>query len=114
MKDGSAEPRNSDLTFGVVTFIPHFIAGPHSLLQCFCMTTQQKVEALIRAAAELPAEAQAELLQSLVEMHAEHVGIYHVDDEERAALARSAEDVRLGRFASDESVEAMFGRHRGA
>ena len=78
------------------------------------MTTQEKVESLIRQAAELPEDAQAELLQSLVEMHAEHLGIYHVDDEERVALERSAEDVRLGRFASDGSVEAMFARHRGA
>ena len=78
------------------------------------MTTQEKVESLIRQAAELPEEAQAELLQSLVEMHAEHLGIYHVDDEERVALERSAEDVRLGRFASDGSVEAMFARYRRA
>jgi hypothetical protein len=78
------------------------------------MTIRQKVESLIRQAAELPAEAQAELVESLVEMRAEHLGIYNVDDEERAALARSADDVRLGRFASDESVNAMFARYRGA
>jgi hypothetical protein len=78
------------------------------------MTAQEKVEALIRQAAELPEDAQAELVESLVEMRAEHLGIYHVDDDEREALARSAEDIRLGRFASDESVKAMFARYRGA
>jgi hypothetical protein len=56
------------------------------------MTTQAKVEALIRQAAELPDEAQAELVRSLVEMRMQHLGIYHLDDDERAALARSGDD----------------------
>lgn len=66
---------------------------------------------LIRQAAELPDEAQAELVQSLVEMRSQHLGIYHLDDEERAALARSGEDMRLGRFASDKEVEETFARY---
>jgi putative ABC transport system ATP-binding protein len=33
-------------------------------------------------------------------------------EEDEAALARSAEDVRIGRFASDESVKAIFERYR--
>ena len=78
------------------------------------MTTQQKVESLIREVSELPDEAQEEIVQSLVEIRAEHLGIYHVDDDERAALARSAEDVRLGRFASDDEIERMFARYRRA
>jgi hypothetical protein len=78
------------------------------------MTTQQKVESLIREVSELPDDAQEELVQSLVEIRAEHLGIYHVDDDERAALARSAEDVRLGRFASDDEIERMFARYRRA
>jgi hypothetical protein len=75
------------------------------------MTTQAKVESLIRQAAELPEEAQAELMQSLVEMRAQHLGIYRLDDDDRAALARSGEDVRLGRFASDEEIEETFARY---
>jgi hypothetical protein len=78
------------------------------------MTTQQKVEALIRQAAELPEEAQAELVQSLVEMRSQQFGIYEVDDDERAALARSGEDVRHGRFASDADVDETFARYRRA
>ena len=75
------------------------------------MTTQQKVEDLYRQAVELPEEAQAELVRSLVEMRSQHLGIYHLDDGERAALARSAEDVRLGRFASDDQVAEMYSQH---
>ena len=75
------------------------------------MTTQEKVEALIRETAELPEEAQAEVVQSLVEMRSQHLGIYHLDDDEREALARSAEDEGLGRFASSEEIDQTFGRH---
>lgn len=75
------------------------------------MTTQQKVESLIEQAAELPDEAQVELVQSLVEMRSQHLGIYHLDEDERAALARSADDERLGRFASDEEIDQLFARY---
>jgi len=78
------------------------------------MTTRETVEALIEQVSELPADAQAEFLNSLLEMRAEQAGIYHLDDEEREALARSAEDVRHGRFASDAKVEETFARYRGA
>jgi len=75
------------------------------------MTTQQKVDTLIREAAELPEEAQAELLHTLVDMRAQHLGIYTLDDEEQAALARSAADDRQGRYASDTDIEQMFARY---
>ena len=78
------------------------------------MTTQQKVESLIKEVSELPEDAQEELVQSLVEMRAEHLGVYNVDDDERAALSRSAEDVRFGRFASDDEIERIFARYRRA
>ena len=75
------------------------------------MTTQEKIESLIRQTAELPEEAQAEVVQSLVEMRSQHLGIYNLDDDEREALARSAEDERLGRFASNDEIDRMFGRY---
>jgi hypothetical protein len=78
------------------------------------MTTQSKVESLIRQAVELPDEAQAELVQSLVEIRSQHLGIHHLDDDERTALARSADDMRLGRFASDQETEQTFGRYSRA
>ena len=83
----------------------------HSLVQFVRMTTQDKIEALLQQAAELPDEAQAELVQSLVEMRAQHLGIYHLDDEERAALVQSAEDIRLGRFATDHEIERIFAKY---
>jgi len=78
------------------------------------MTTRERVEALIEQVSELPDDAQAEFVDSLLDMRAEQLGIYHLDDDEREALARSAEDVRHGRFASDAQVEETFARYRGA
>jgi hypothetical protein len=75
------------------------------------MTTQERVESLIQQTAELPEEAQVEVVQSLIEMRVQVTGIYQLDDDEREALARSAEDVRLGRFASDEEINQMFSRY---
>ena len=75
------------------------------------MTTREKVESLIRQTAELPEEAQAEVVESLVEMRSRQMGVYHLDESERAALAESAEEERLGRFASDDEIEVMFSRY---
>ena len=75
------------------------------------MTTREKIESLIQQTAELPEEAQAELFQTLAEMRGQYFGIYHLDDDERAALAKSAEDERLGRFVSEEEIDAMVRRY---
>jgi len=39
-------------------------------------------------------------------------GLHDLSPEDRAALERSGEDVRLGRFASEEQVREVFGRYR--
>jgi hypothetical protein len=75
------------------------------------MTTREKVESLFEQVVELPDEAQAELVESLLEMRAQQLGIYHLDDDDRASLALSAEDMRLGRFASDAEIEGMYARY---
>jgi hypothetical protein len=75
------------------------------------MSTQEKIEALFQEVVALPDEAQAELVQSLVQFRTQPHGIYHFDHDEREALARSAEDVRLGRFASDAEIEETFSRY---
>jgi hypothetical protein len=75
------------------------------------MTTREKVELLLQQVVDLPDEAQAEFVEFLLEMRAQDLGIYHLDDDDRASLARSAEDVRLGRFASEAEVEEMYARY---
>lgn len=77
------------------------------------MTTEQKVRSLIRQVAALPSDAQSEVIQSLIDIHGERLDLYQVDDDERAALARSADDMRLERFASKAAVKQTFARSRG-
>ena len=76
--------------------------------------TKDQFRALVERAADWPEEAQTELLQSMVQIEAKYGGVYHIDDDERAALERSAEDIRKGRFATDDAVEAVFSRFRNA
>jgi hypothetical protein len=60
-----------------------------------------------------PKEARDELVRSMTEIEIRYSKVYQVNDEERAALSRSAEDVRKNRFATDQDVETVFGRfHR--
>ncbi len=61
-----------------------------------------------------PREAQDELVRSMTEIEARYGGVYHVSDDERAALERSAEDVYQNRIATDPEVEAVLGRYRRA
>lgn len=76
--------------------------------------TKDEIAALMERAAEWPAEAQAELVHSMLQIETKYQGVYHLDADERAALARSAEDVRQGRFASDQEVQEVFARFRRA
>jgi hypothetical protein len=61
-----------------------------------------------------PKEAQDELVRSMVEIEHRYRERYHVDDDELAALERSADDVRNGRFATDDDLEAAFTRYHRA
>jgi hypothetical protein len=60
-----------------------------------------------------PKEAQDEFLRSMAEIETRYSKIYQVTDEDRAALDRSAADIRKNRFATDEEADAVFARfHR--
>jgi hypothetical protein len=48
------------------------------------MASKDQLQILIRRIAALPEDAQAELLRFLVEMRGGHLGIYELDDDERA------------------------------
>lgn len=61
-----------------------------------------------------PKDAQEDLVRSMSEIEARYTKVYHLDDEEREALKRSADDVQHGRFASDEEVDATFDRYHRA
>jgi predicted nucleic acid-binding Zn-ribbon protein len=75
--------------------------------------TAKSLKQLLERISEWPNEAQEELRRSVTEIETRYSKVYHVNEDEREALNRSAEDVRKGRFASDEEVESVFDRfHR--
>jgi hypothetical protein len=73
-----------------------------------------KLKDLIERAEHWPEVAQEEAIASLQSIEDELVGLYELSPEDRAALERSGEDVRLGRFASAEQVLGVLERYHQA
>ena len=46
------------------------------------MASEQQIQQLVDQIFALPDEAQDEVVQSLLESRAEHLGVYHLDDDE--------------------------------
>jgi predicted transcriptional regulator len=59
-----------------------------------------------------PEEAHEELLQSLAEIEKKHLGVYRLNEAERAAVRRGLREMREGKIASDEETAAVFARYR--
>ncbi|MGM4894114.1 hypothetical protein [Tardiphaga sp. 709] len=74
--------------------------------------TRQDIELILEQVATWPEEAQEEFLTSFNEIEAKHVGVYQLDDEERAAVLRGLAEMRAGQLASEEEVAALFNRFR--
>ena len=67
---------------------------------------------LMERAAEWPEIAQAELVESMLDIEARHGGVYKLDAEERAAIKRDLKDLRDGKLANDAEIAAVFDRYR--
>jgi hypothetical protein len=74
--------------------------------------TKQDLDILLERVATWPAEAQDELLRSLAEIEKRHLGVYRLNDQERAAVRRGVQEMREGKLARDEDVAAVFARYR--
>ena len=72
----------------------------------------KELKSLLERAARWPQEVQEEAIETLRSIEAGHVGSYALTAEDREALARSAEDVKHGRFASSRKVATFFKRAR--
>ena len=70
------------------------------------------VETLIERVADWPQDAQAEVVQSIVDIETKRFGAYRLSAEERAAIEEALVEMRQGKFASDEEVAAVFNRYR--
>jgi hypothetical protein len=74
--------------------------------------TKLGLEILLEHVATWPEEAQEELVQSMVDIEKKHLGIYHLNDEERAAVRRGLREMREGKLASEDEVARVFARYR--
>jgi hypothetical protein len=74
----------------------------------------EKLRELMARVEGWPKEAQEELVRSAFDIEMRYVAAYELTEADRTALERSLDDVRNGRFASDESVAQVFGRYREA
>ena len=70
------------------------------------------VETLIERVADWPQHVQAEVVQSIVDIETKHFGVYKLSPEERTAIEEALEEMRQGKFATDEEVAAVFNRYR--
>jgi len=80
------------------------VAERYDILPHMC----DKLKDLMKRAEHWPEGAQEEAVASLQAIEEELVGLYELSPDDRAALERSGEDVRLGRFASEEQVQRLF------
>jgi predicted transcriptional regulator len=51
-------------------------------------------------------------MSKTIGIETKRTGVYHLSDEERAAVRRGLEEMRQGRLAIDEEVAAVFNRYR--
>ena len=71
-----------------------------------------KLKELLERAKTWPEAKQEEAVQSLLAIEQEIAEPYELSNEDRAAIDRSLEEMRQGRFATDERVAAVFNRYR--
>jgi predicted transcriptional regulator len=79
---------------------------------CYFIRMNKIVESILERVADWPEEAQAELMQSVVEIETRHMGLYKLSDEERAAVRQGLDQAARGEFVADDVVAAFFQRHR--
>ena len=75
---------------------------------------KDEVQAVLGRVLTWPAGAQEEAIALLRAIEHEWVDSLELSEHDREALARSADDVRHGRFADDDDVRKVFGRYRSA
>jgi predicted transcriptional regulator len=69
-------------------------------------------ETILDRIADWPKEAQEELMQSIADIEARHLGVYHLSDDERVAVREGLAQAARGEFVPDDVVEDYFRKHR--
>jgi hypothetical protein len=71
----------------------------------------KRLKQIIERVETWPEEAQDEVAELLLALEEERANPLSLTKEDIEAIERGLEDVRLGRFASDEAVREMFDRY---
>jgi hypothetical protein len=74
--------------------------------------TKEQIKVMLDRILTWSPEAQEAAVASLQTIEEEFMGSHELSSEDLEALERSAEDVRHGRFATDEDVKRVFDRYR--
>lgn len=69
-------------------------------------------ETILDRIADWPKEAQEELMQSIIDIEAKHMGVYRLSDDERAAVREGLAQAERGEFVADDVVESYFNKYR--
>ena len=69
---------------------------------------KEEITQLFQRAKAWPEDAQQELAQSMEGIEARYYGVHVVTREDRAALKRSEDDVKNGRFASEKDIKKVL------
>jgi hypothetical protein len=72
-----------------------------------------KLKELLARVETWPEAVQEEVVASIEAIEEEFLGLRELSSDDVAALERSADDVRHGRFATEDQVREVFDRHRG-
>ena len=72
----------------------------------------KELTAILERVETWPEAAQRQLAEIALEIERDLTGMYRATPEERAGIERGLADVREGRFATDEQVEAALERFR--
>ena len=68
--------------------------------------TKERINTVLESVRSWPQEDQEEIVEIVREIEARRTGVYVLNDDERAAIARA----RRGPFASDDEVDAFWKR----
>jgi len=75
--------------------------------------TREQIDEVLERVRSWPKARQDDAVNMLLAMEAIGTEPYRLSADERAAVRRGLEEMRQGKFASDEEVRALFDRYRG-
>jgi hypothetical protein len=79
---------------------------------CYTDCMSKELKQLLKGIETWPLAAQQEAAASLQSIKEDFLEPYELTTEDRHALERSAEDVRMSRFASDDEMQEFFDLYR--